>query len=346
MGCDYLMSIKNSIVHYVDKNLVTEEVSVNCRESVLPGSPELEHLSGQIKKNHRTKAEKYYGFFASDSDSTDPQSTLSLSLDDYLNEKLNWIAFSKGLAEAYGSAITASMLATGGYLYLEHYTESAKDYLLVAILSQVKGVTVTDELSLESCQYLDVANVQSVALINIYDWRESAETQSNKQYITAARGKGNGKVVEYFKKMVGFEESFNTTDETSTLVEAVDHFCEDQSLDATQIKEYKKKAFSYCDDKAKSGEPVILKELSYSLDAEDPDSFLQFAMDQKFGLGEEIPTDRRELKKFVRYSGQGGGMSIAFSSDLLGTDVVYDKGSDKLIISKIPDNLKEQLLVS
>ncbi|MBL4866660.1 MAG: nucleoid-associated protein [Pseudomonadales bacterium] len=339
------MSIINSIVHFVDKNLVTEEVSVKYRETALPNTPELEHLSGQMKKGHRTKAEKYFGFFAPKNASIEAKvPDFSVGLREYLDETLTWTEFSKQLADTYASEITASMLATGGYLYLEHYTESAKGFLLVAILSQVKGVVVTDEMSLESCRYLDISNVQSVALINILEWQEARVADDNKQYITAARGKGNGRVVEYFRKLIGFEESFNTTDETSTLVEAVDYFCENQSLDAEQIKEYKKKAYSYCDDKAKSGEPVILKELSYSLDADDPDSFLQFAMDQRFGLSEEIPTDRRELKKFVRYSGQGGGMSIAFSSDLLGKDVVYERDSDRLIIKKIPENLKEQLL--
>jgi len=343
------MSIKNSIVHYVDKNLVTEEVSVKCREAALPNTPELEHLSDQIKKGHKTKAEKYFGYFSEEDQSEGVEASgLGIGLKEYLDEGLSWVDFSHQIADTYASAIGASMLATGGYLYLEHYTESSKDYMLIAILSQVKGVVVTDDLSLESCRYLDINNVQSVAIINIYEWLESvnAAADSVKQYITAARGKGNGKVVEYFKKMVGFEESFNSTQETNTLVEAVESFCENQSLDSDQIKEYKKKAFSYCDDKAKSGEPVVLRELSYSLDADDPDSFLQFASDQRFGLSEEIPTDRRELKKFVRYSGQGGGMSIAFSSDLLGKDVVYEKGSDRLIITKIPDNLREQLTAS
>lgn len=84
------MSIKNSIVHFVDKNLVTEEVSVKCREQALPSAPELEHLSDQIKKGHRTKAEKYFGYFAESDDEKETEaSCLGISLKGYVDESMS-----------------------------------------------------------------------------------------------------------------------------------------------------------------------------------------------------------------------------------------------------------------
>jgi nucleoid-associated protein len=57
----------------------------------------------------------------------------------------------------------------------------------------------------------------------------------------------------------------------------------------------------------------------------------------------EMYTDRSSLKRYVRYFGRDKNMSISFSADMFGQEIVYDEVAGTLTIKQIPKSLKQQL---
>ena len=88
---------------------------------------------------------------------------------------------------------------------------------------------------------------------------------------------------------------------------------------------------------------MALVELSEVLDEDNPQAFYNHIRNKDYGLSPFVPTDRRTLTQFQRFSGRAEGMSISFEAHLLGSRVEYDPERDTLIIRNPPTQLKDQL---
>ena len=101
--------------------------------------------------------------------------------------------------------------------------------------------------------------------------------------------------------------------------------------------------FSYCEERAKQGQDVMLSELSATVDSSDDNAFARYCAERQMPVAEQFPVDVKELKTLVKFSGAGGGVSISFEQKHLGERIRYDMDKDLLIIQGVPPNLKDQL---
>ena len=135
-------------------------------------------------------------------------------------------------------------------------------------------------------------------------------------YIKSKTGK---KSSEYFRDFIGCQEGIDGPGETRTLLKAFSEFVESEDMPEDSAREKTQALVSYSMTQAKLGEPINLDELSELIDEERPKAFYDFIHNKDYGLSPEIPTDKRTLNQFQRFTGRTEGMSISFEQHLLGS---------------------------
>jgi nucleoid-associated protein len=173
---------------------------------------------------------------------------------------------------------------------------------------------------------------------------------------------------------IGFTDTLNTQAETEEFLSISDQYS--QTLPEEQRYEYKAKVVDYCMEQDLRGDPVVFDELADHLAAEtkshSSEEFSHFIIDKKketrqqqrgnSGLSPELLAgqgapmieveeaikaelipDRKQLRKFIRYSGKNKGLSISFSANLMGEGIEFDAANKRLIVNAIPESLLNQL---
>ena len=94
-------------------------------------------------------------------------------------------------------------------------------------------------------------------------------------------------------------------------------------------------------ERSQLGQDAVVAEISSAMEVDS--SFAEFQQSQGYDLEESFPVDKRTVNTLVKFSGQGGGISLSFDKKLFGDSVFYDIGTDSLMIKGVPPNLKDQL---
>ena len=81
----------------------------------------------------------------------------------------------------------------------------------------------------------------------------------------------------------------------------------------------------------------------HELNENAPTEFVNFVSENQQAPKVEMYTDRGSLKRYIRFFGRDKDMSISFSADMVGQDIIYDEHSGTLTIKRIPKSLKQQL---
>jgi nucleoid-associated protein len=144
-----------------------------------------------------------------------------------------------------------------------------------------------------------------------------------------------------WKALVGFAENAADAQKTEALLTAIDRYAD--KLPDEREHEYRAKVAEYCLDQDRAGAPVELKELSRHVDEDAPDALLDFLAQHMEEAALPLYTDRRQLKRYTRLFGRDNDLSIGFSTQMLGNNIIYDENAGTLTIRSIPRSLKSQL---
>lgn len=145
-----------------------------------------------------------------------------------------------------------------------------------------------------------------------------------------------------FFEALGFEAASDSRTETEMLLGAFEQYC--QGLDDhTVVSETRQRAYDYCNEQTSSGQTVDLQSFSAEVNQAEPEQFYEYLNRLQPEVPETVSLDQRRLRQFIRFSGTMKGISISFSEVLLGEQVVYDPGSESLLIRDLPPTLKKQL---
>jgi nucleoid-associated protein len=250
--------------------------------------------------------------------------------------------------------LDAVPLAFDGYLnlILEDRADGPRFY--VFLLETESGLKIDKQLDLDTIDYLNTSRLDFALRVDLDDWQsaatqaydsESAESkpaEAGTHYLTFLKSRSNARLGDLFAKVTGFSSGTDSDKETETLMAILAQYT--QGVEAKEAAQVKQKTYDYCVDQQLLGEPVALSELSGYLDDKQPTRFATFAT-EKAQLEEnaELRPDSRKLKRLVRLSGTGHGISLSFSSDLIQQTVLFDEKSDTLTITAIPRTLKKQL---
>jgi nucleoid-associated protein len=356
--------IHHFVVHQLAVNQ-QQELTLVPRASCFDVSPEIENLAGQINHAFNTKPGKGVGAFVAQSAeivsvSREPsageepsagkeQSTFashSVSfktlLEDMQSEKHDFIEFSIQASELLKKSLIDTGTLETGFVVFSHYQFLATDYLMIAIINTKQHVEINRDLELTSSDHLDLAKMQLAVRI---DLTQLAVTADQLRYISFIKGRMGRKVSDFFMHFIGCEELVDVKQQNKQLLTTVDAFLASEQLDPTEKHQARDTVSDYYKEKLELGEDIQIQELAAKLPS-DHISFEQFNQQAEVPVEEQFQADRGVLKTLVKFSGQGGGISLSFERKLLGDRVSYDAGSDTLMIRGIPPNLKDQLLKS
>ncbi|WP_067519480.1 nucleoid-associated protein [Endozoicomonas ascidiicola] len=337
------MSIKQIIVHKLDHGQSGDQLEAFPATQSLNASPSLELVLDDLLQTYNKKQDKCYGQFSDLSEEGFPA-----TLKTYINQSPE--ASSEEQAAAFAT-LTSSTLTrlceglneagaiSGGYVLFADYQQGLTRYLILCMLSSQNSITITDDLTIQDTSYLDTARMSLACRLNMTDWEKKTEAG---RYLSFLRPKGGKRLSNVFQEVIGCSETSSSKDEANTLIKAVEEYCQEEPV-AENRTVVKRQVYDYCQNRLDEGESLSMQELTGYLSEAGPDEFAKFVNTRDYDMDSPMSPERRKLTQLVRYTGRSKGLSLSFDGELLGGQIRYDEVNDQLIITGVPDKLKEQL---
>ncbi|MBT0724021.1 nucleoid-associated protein YejK [Rosenbergiella sp. S61] len=325
------LDIDQIVVHQLIKR-DEDELSLILRDSLLTPTHEVEVMLEELHRVYSAK-NKAYGLFNEESELRD-------TLRECRGGQQDFLAFTRAATGRLRDELAKYPFAEGGIVLFAQYRYLAVEYLLISVLNSQSSMRVNEALEISTTHYLDINHADIVARIDLTEW----ETQPDStRYLTFLRGRVGRKVADFFMDFLGASQGLDTKAQNRTLLQAVDDYCEEVSLDKQSRQEYRQQVHQYCSDQLKSGDEITITELSHQLPEVNEQSFVGFTEQQGYEFEESFPADRSTLRQLTKFSGSGGGLTMNFDALLLNERIFWDPTTDTLTIKGTPPNLRDQL---
>lgn len=305
------------------------------RPSLVTPTSAVAHLVEQLHFAYNGKPAKGYAAFSQDKD----QQVVTV-LNDWQKQTSDFNVVANTATAVLEQQLRVHQLPESGYLLVCHYRYLTSDYLMVCLLGSKDHFSLTEELELATSRHLDIARMQLAARIDLTEYQSSPEQG---KYISFIRGRAGRKVADFFLDFLGCEEGTDAKANSKAVLASVEEYFTAAEFDSGEKNDARKQVYSYCEERAKAGQDVVLTELSAVIDEQEQQGFLRYCQEQQLQVAEQFPVEVKELKKLIKFSGQGAGLSISFEQKLLGDRVQYDPHSDTILIKGTPPNLRDQL---
>ena len=325
------LDINQIVLHQLVKR-DEQTLELVLRDSLLPSTQAVTSMMEELHRVYSAK-NKAYGLFNEDSGLADALRNCRKGEDDFL-------AFSRAATGRLRDELGKYPFAESGVVLFGHYRYLAVEYLLIAVLNSQNSMRVNEELDISSTQFLDINHADIVARIDLTEWEVNPEST---RYLTFLRGRVGRKVADFFMDFLGASVGLDTKAQNRGLLQAVDDYCAEASLDKNERQNYRQQVYSYCNEQLQAGEEIELKDLSEELAPLGEKSFQEFTTEQGYELEESFPADRSTLRQLTKFSGSGGGLTLNFDAMLLGERIFWDPATDTLTIKGTPPNLRDQL---
>lgn len=305
------------------------------RQSLVEPTAAVAHLVEQLHLAYNGKPAKGYAAFNAEKDQQ-----VATVLHDWQKQTSDFSVLANTATSALEQQLQAHQLPESGYLLVCHYRYLASDYLLFCLLGSKDHFSLTEQLELATSRHLDIARMQLAARIDLTEYQSSPEQG---KYISFIRGRAGRKVADFFLDFLGCAEGTDAKANSKAVLASVEEYFTAAEFDNAEKNDARKQVFSYCEERAKAGQDVVLSELSAVVDEQEQQGFLRYCQEQQLQVAEQFPVEVKELKNLVKFAGQGAGLSISFEQKLLGERVQYDPHSDTILIKGTPPNLRDQL---
>lgn len=342
------LRITQSIVHHIYKD-PDGNLGLRVSNDTLDEDEQVSYLLEELNGIYNAKPAKGYATFINSNDYEDQENPPELPqfpkhLDSWLKGDEEFVSFSQQAGKVLNEELTKYAFADHGFLLMADFEQSGDRFLLVSFLPVKDGLMVQPDLSVNKSSLLDVSKLQLAARINLTDY---AAPESDSHYISFIKGRAGRKVSDFFLDFLGCIERVNAKKQTEELVNTVQAFSRElaESDDTTpEISQaMRKEVYDYCGERWQQGEPVEIDALDARLQESGTPSLKAFTEAKGQQLPDTFPADRTTLRKLMKFSGQGGGLSIGFDQQMLGKRVEYDADTDTLTIKGTPPNLRDQL---
>ncbi len=325
------LDIDQIVVHQLIKR-GEDQLELVLRDSLLTAS---EAVAAMLEELHRVYSakNKAYGLFNEDSE-------LAESLRECRNGNQDFLAFSRAATGRLRDELAKYPFADGGVVLFASYRYLATEYLLISVLNSQSSMRLNESLDISTTHYLDINHADIVARIDLTEWDTQPESS---RYLTFLRGRVGRKVADFFMDFLGAGVGLDTKAQNRSLLQAVDDYCDEASLEKKERQDYRQQVYNYCNQQLQAGEEITVEELSGELPALGDKSFDVFTREQDYSLEDSFPADRSTLRQLTKFAGSGGGLTLNFDAMLLGERIFWDPATDTLTIKGTPPNLRDQL---
>lgn len=340
------LQVSDSIIHQFYSSATATSKGIGLRLAAEPhaATEQLVTLLTELTDVYNAKPAKGYASFIGAEEDGDAGEFPEL-LQQWLSQQMSFLDYSQAAARLLHQQLEKHGILEEGFLLLAHYQHMTNDFLTVGFLPSKDGVTIGPDLAVDKSSQLDISRVQLAARIDLTELKLDPDSRS---YISFIKGRAGRKVSDFFLDFLGCSERVNAKAQTQQLVDQVQAYAQVESLPNEAAVAMRKQVYDYCDEQWQQGEQVRVKDLSEQLRGSVPSerSFADFSREQtpeEMRLHDEFPADKSTLRKLVKFSGQGGGLSVGFDQGMLGERVKYDPATDTLTVHGTPPNLRDQL---
>lgn len=329
------MALQYFRILYANQGEPGQPVKTKAGPSLREPGGDYEGLHKQLKRLFNAKPGKRYGRFTEDLGAAPFQAWLK----DYLEEKQPFDSLSDKLLGHWSELLSSSELDYQGAIAIAHEQLAEGQVVYLWGLETDSSLFLNSRMELDQGETLSLSRLGLAVRIEVDDWLAAEPAQN---YLTLLQARGNGDLGERFAQLAGFESSIDVEKETQTFLDAVEAFAREG--DTANAQAVRTRAYEFCKDQGAAGEPVPLEALSGYLDEENPARFSEFVSQAQALPAETVlHPDQRKVRKLVRISGTGNGLSVSFSSDLMNQAVYYNRTDGQLTITQVPRALREQL---
>lgn len=310
------------------------ELRLQLRSEPLANDAQSEQLAQLLHQQFIQKSGKGYGLFQSDS-------AVGKVLQAHRQGEISFHDFSCDCATKLHQELVKYPFADEGVLVMAIYQSLATDYLFIGLLPIQQSLKVTGSLDISATDYLELKHITIAASINL---SEKETNPNSDRYLTYIKGRVGRGVSDFFLDFLQAEVGLDVKAQNQVLMQAVEDFCADHRLDKQEAHQYRQQVFDHCSAQLKSGDEVVVRELSNELPPSiDGQNFESFTQEQGYELDAQFPVKRSALKHLTKFVGSGGGVSLTFDALLLNERIFYDPETDTLTMKGTPPNLRDQL---
>lgn len=316
--------------------LTTDNGQLRCETSINNGDSSnvarCESLLDRLMTNLQASASKQYGTFEQGG-----LSTWHDALSAYCFESGEFSDILTALASVLPEQFSG-VLETDEphYLWLAQAGDDCTNPIGVFLLKHDASYFFGEDLHLLQTQCIDLTKIKYAALIDPLEWQAAS-----KRYITLKAPKISEPTSAAFHQLLRFEAGVDRKADAEEILQMVEQYTNEVMPE--NKKELASRAFQYCTDQDKQGESVNLQALSEFIDAEAPDSFVQYVSSNLDAPRDDWNPDRRQIQRHTSFFGRDENISIRFSSLIFGEDIIYDESTNSLTIKSLPKSLISQI---
>ncbi len=254
-----------------------------------------------------------------------------------IDATLDFATLSRQFAERMQAIADEEELEDGGHLVVARVREGDTDTLWMALLGAAEGVRINGTLDLLDCTHIDFAAVHAAGRVDLSGWRRGDE-----RYLGFLRGRGKGGA--WFKRVLGCSDVMVALQETKKLVATLDRFVDTERLAPAARDAVLERAHDYLDTLGEAGAPVVFEELAREVFPEQPARLDALLRAEETKIAPGFVPNRRAIRPLVRFSASGENWKLEFERNGLHSGAVhYDRATDTLVLSGVPDYLKRML---
>lgn len=306
---------------------------VQIDDKVLPVTPTTQRVIDELYDLYNRRASKTHGkFTAAEGYPTQAQ------VRDYVEDpKKDFLSFTSRMMETLRNQAQARSASTGGHVLFAHFRREARDYLLVAIITDRLSAALTSRRDVQDVKHMDLDGFRFAGRINLTAWANGDE-----RYISFLKGKGD--VSEYFRHFLGCDSVVQDRVDTSNLVTALKAFVADTKMPEKEGNEFLGRAKAICERASRAREEIEFDALANELMPKDPKKLADHLAHTDRGLSDRFVPDRRALASLVRFRGGTKQWKVEFDRDAVSNrSVIYDPAANTLTLTGLPDDLVAQL---
>jgi nucleoid-associated protein len=312
------INVTNIVVHKINKNGGQKATALKLRDDELKIGQQEIYFVADTRKSFQKRSKPTYGIF----DTTDSYNDFHVQL-------------------------KKSAPATGAFVVFANYVykDNNDRYLLIFSINNNNGYNLNEEeLTIQQILNLDLSKLDVAALVNITKWQkyQAGDDEGIKTYLSFIKGKK--KLSDYFLDFIGCADKSTNTDSSKLLVSALNKYLEDSGYPKDVVKAKKKAVYDYCQTCILEKKEVLLDQISYLVNDEDPDGFATFASSEDYGVGEIVKPDNAILRSLQYIDYRSTDLTISFSKTKLNKkEIIYNSQSKTLTIKALPQDLINQL---
>lgn len=334
------VNLTNIVIHKINKSAGNKNSTLKLAEEEIRITKSEIRFVADVRESFNRKSVPTHGIFEDAFEFNGFQKAIQ----QYINDEIDFMQFSTDSMSYYKRVIESSAPATGGFIIFADFiiTDNNERYILIFSIDNKQGYTLSEiALAIQEIQNLELNKMDLASIINITRWQNSKKPNNDiKTYLTFIRGKKQ--ISDYFQNFIGCLDKTTASESSTLLLNTVSEYIKENGIDENRAKEIRSKISDYCQEANKNKKEILLSHISSLFDEENPNLFLEYAVDERFGNSEVIKYDGKTLRslKFIDY--QSEDFTLKFNKQLIGKTIRINKDRTSITITDLPDELKSQ----